>query len=122
MCGAPGHRFERRGVQTEAKVEGLCLFRDRVHEHAADADGVGRVDDPVCGVLEDSTPQSATMVITGDRKPREHHDGDRIRHVALEAPRGRAGSHGAGGQRVVRNDLACIADNECAGCAAGLVA
>ena len=107
-CRHQGHRLERRGGQTEAHVESLRLFRDRMHGQAADADTVGRVDDPVRGVLKEGAPQSATLTIACDRKPREHHHGDRVRHVASEAPGGRVGSHGAGRQRVVRNDLACV--------------
>ncbi len=41
-----GHRLERRCAQAEAEVDGSRLVRDRVHEHAADADRVGRVDHP----------------------------------------------------------------------------
>ena len=36
------HRLKRRGVQAQLQVERLRFFGDRVHEHAANADGAGR--------------------------------------------------------------------------------
>ena len=85
-----------------------------MHEQAADTDGVGRVDDSFRGILEKRASQPTTLLITGDRKAREHDDGDRIRHVASEASRGRVRRHSTGCQGVVRNNLARIADDECA--------
>jgi len=115
------HRVERRGVETEADAEGFRPFRDRMHEQTADTDCVGRVNDPVRSVLKQSASQTQTLLLTGDGQPREYDNGDRFRHVAPETSRGCVGRHGAGCQRVVRNDLVRIADDECSRCPACLV-
>ena len=85
-----------------------------MHEHAANADGLGRVEDPVGGILEQGATETVALVGSLDGQSCQHDDGDRVRHVALEAPRGRVGRHCAGCQCVVRDDQPFIADDESA--------
>ena len=80
------HRIEGRFIEAEAQVEGLGLFGQGMHDHAADADRVGCMDDAQRGVLEEGAAEPLPVMARRDRQAAEHDDRDRVRHVAAEAP------------------------------------
>jgi len=58
------HRLKRRRVQAQLQAERLRLFGDRVHEHAANADGARRLHDALGRVLE----QGVTEALSPSRR------------------------------------------------------
>ncbi len=62
-------------------MKSLCFYRNRVNEQTSDTDGIGRMDDPVCGVLKEAHPQPNTVLVLRHRKPCEHHNRNWIGHI-----------------------------------------
>ena len=92
-----------------------------MHHDASDPQRFGCVHDAEGGVAEEGAAEALSLGAGGDREAAEDGDGDRVGHVAAEAPGGAVRADGAGGDGVIGDDAAAFGHDEGAGRAAGPV-
>lgn len=90
-------------------------------DKAANADGLGSVDDTTCGILEQGTAETFAVMGSGDRKPPKNYHRNRIRHVAAKVAWSCSGCDRRGCQGVVADNPRLFAHNEGTRCAADLI-
>ncbi len=115
-----GHGFERRWVESQGRIEGFRFLGNGVHEDAANADRVGRIDDAHGGIPKQDAAEATTLMGAVDCEAGQDHDGDRSGHIAPEAPRGGGNGDGTRGERVETDDPIIGTNHEGAGGAARL--
>ena len=84
-----GQRKSRVPVRTEL-----------AHDHAAYADGLGRLDHAQPRILEQRSAQAQSVVRRGDGQPPEYDDWNGVGHVAAKATRSRDHGDRAGSKDV----------------------
>jgi len=114
--------MRRRRLKSVVFVELSGLLVKGMHKKGSDARILRYRHRAIDRVLEQGGAQVQSLRLAVDREPGEHHDRNRIRHVAAHATRCELVRDGAGRHGVVTADMAAlIGDNEGAARTAGLI-
>ena len=92
-----------------------------MNKQSTDTDGIRRLNNALCGVMKQRTAKTLAMERSDDGQTSQHHNGNRLRHIAAEAARGNACANGTGCQGIISNNMNVLANNKRARSAADLI-
>ena len=115
------HVVRWRELEAKTEVEGLGLFADSVHDHAANADGVSCCDNPLGCIANERAAYALALIVAGDGEACERDDRNWIRHVPAHLASCIVRGDRTGCERVIADDAIIIAQDEGSAGAAQLI-
>ncbi len=106
------HRIGRRRQESNSLIEGTCVIGDRMHQHAANTEDFGGIEQSQTGITHQRPTDTAALIRQVDSQSTKYSDWNRVWHISLQAAWCFRCPHRAGGESIIGNHTISLADHE----------